>query len=555
MRRDAPSPPSPGPRNPAATTVTAEMGRDPARFVRTARHDCRDDRVGQAARRTTRLHRRSVGCPGLPSRGVAPHGRGARAPTEGFTASPRRQPRTPDRPVDGEPNAAAHDCQRDTPPHTWRRRGRSRIIAALFPPATDPRAHGPVHLHHESRREDRAPEARDPPRHLAQLLPRRQDRRARPERLGQVHAAADHGGRRQGVRRRGPAAARHQDRLPRAGAAARRVEGRPRQRRDGRRPHQGRPEAPRRGVCRLRRAGRRFREDRRRAGEARGADPGDRRPQSRTPARGRRGRAAPAALGGRRHEDLRRRAAPRGALPAAAVETRHAAARRAHQPPRCRVGALAGAFPRAIPGHRHRGDPRPLLPRQRRRLDPRTRPRLRHPVAGQLLLVARAEGKAARGRGAAAVRAQEDARARTRVGSPEPEGAAGQEQGAHAAFRGTAVARVPGAQRDQRDLYPARPPPRRTGGRGRRACPRPTARSCCSRTWISTCRRAASSASSARTVPARPRCSASSPGRRPPTPARSASDRRCSSRTWTSRASRSTTGRPSGRKSRADSTC
>ena len=37
-------------------------------------------------------------------------------------------------------------------------------------------------------------------------------------------------------------------------------------------------------------------------------------------------------------------------------------------------------------GHGRRGDPRPLLPRQRRRLDPRARPRARHSLGGQLLL-------------------------------------------------------------------------------------------------------------------------------------------------------------------------
>ncbi len=148
-------------------------------------------------------------------------------------------------------------------------------------------------------------------------------------------------------------------------------------------------------------------------------------------------------------------------MPPAAVETRHAAARRADQPPRRGVGALARALPRGIPRHRHRGHPRPLLPRQRRRLDPRARPRPRHPVAGQLLVVARAEGEAAAGRRAAAGGAQEDAGPRARVGAPESEGAPGEEQGAHAAFRGTAVARVPGAQRDERDLHPARPAPRR----------------------------------------------------------------------------------------------
>ena len=49
-----------------------------------------------------------------------------------------------------------------------------------------------------------------------------------------------------------------------------------------------------------------------------------------------------------------------------------------------------------VRGHRRRRHPRPLLPRQRRRLDPRARPRPRDPVPGQLLRLARAEAGAAR---------------------------------------------------------------------------------------------------------------------------------------------------------------
>ena len=79
---------------------------------------------------------------------------------------------------------------------------------------------------------------------------------------------------------------------------------------------------------------------------------------------------------------------------------RPAAARRAHQPPRRRVGRLARAPPRGVQGHRRRGHPRPLLPRQRRRLDPRARPRPRDPVPGQLLVLARAEERAPRAGGA-----------------------------------------------------------------------------------------------------------------------------------------------------------
>ena len=43
-----------------------------------------------------------------------------------------------------------------------------------------------------------------------------------------------------------------------------------------------------------------------------------------------------------------RRAPPRGALPAAAQQARHAAARRADQPSRRRIGGLAGALPRRV---------------------------------------------------------------------------------------------------------------------------------------------------------------------------------------------------------------
>ncbi len=55
----------------------------------------------------------------------------------------------------------------------------------------------PGHLLNEPRREGRpAGQQAGPTRHLARLLLRRQDRRARPERRGQVGTAAHHGGRR-----------------------------------------------------------------------------------------------------------------------------------------------------------------------------------------------------------------------------------------------------------------------------------------------------------------------------------------------------------------------
>src|SRR5579864_2373485 len=77
---------------------------------------------------------------------------------------------------------------------------------------TNPESHVAICLHPAPRRQDRAAEAPDPEEHLAQLFPRREDRRARPERFGQVHAAQDHGRRGHELRRRGEAAAEHEHR-------------------------------------------------------------------------------------------------------------------------------------------------------------------------------------------------------------------------------------------------------------------------------------------------------------------------------------------------------
>ena len=82
--------------------------------------------------------------------------------------------------------------------------------------------YAPVHLHHEGSRE--GPSSRHPcaRRHLAVVLSRREDRRARPERRGQELAAEDHGRRGPELHRRGVPGRRHLDRLPAPGAAARR---------------------------------------------------------------------------------------------------------------------------------------------------------------------------------------------------------------------------------------------------------------------------------------------------------------------------------------------
>ena len=99
--------------------------------------------------------------------------------------------------------------------------------------------------------------------------------------------------------------------------------------------------------------------------------------------------------GRRREQAVRRRAPPRRAVPRAVGGAGHPAARRADEPSRRRKRRVARALSARLPGHRHRRHARSLLPRQRRRLDSRARPRLRHSVRGQLHVVARAEALAA----------------------------------------------------------------------------------------------------------------------------------------------------------------
>ena len=67
-------------------------------------------------------------------------------------------------------------------------------------------------------------------------------------------------------------------------------------------------------------------------------------------------------------------------------------------------------FLKEYKGHGRRRHARPLLPRQRGRVDSRARSRLRHSVEGQLLVVARSEAAAARAGRKAREQAPEDAR-------------------------------------------------------------------------------------------------------------------------------------------------
>ena len=113
-----------------------------------------------------------------------------------------------------------------------------------------------------------------------------------PNGVGQVDAAADHGGARGDLERRGAARAGRDRRAARAGAGARPGQGRARQRR-GRRPRAARPARPlQRDLRRLRRARRRLRRAPRRAGEGAGRDRPPRRLVARRDARPGDGRAA-----------------------------------------------------------------------------------------------------------------------------------------------------------------------------------------------------------------------------------------------------------------------
>ena len=182
------------------------------------------------------------------------------------------------------------------------------------------------------------------------FLPGRQDRRARPERRRQVHAAQDHGRRRDQLHRRGVRRPGRLGRLPAAGAAAQSRQGRPRQRRRRRRRDQGAARSLRRHQREARRGhvARGDGQGPRRAVEAAGRDRRHQRVGPRLAPRPRDGRAAAAAAGRRRHDALGRRAAPRGAVPAAAAVARPAAARRTDQPPRRRIGGVARALPQGL---------------------------------------------------------------------------------------------------------------------------------------------------------------------------------------------------------------
>ena len=285
---------------------------------------------------------------------------------------------------------------------------------------------------------------------------------------------------------------------------------RARSRRRGHRRRAGGEETARRGLRGIRRARRRLRQARRRASRARGrqiAASGSENTDH--AARDRRRRVAARAVGCRRRQAVGRREAARRALPHAALQARHAASRRAHQPPRRGKSVdwleqFLSRFPGTVVAITH----------DRYFLDNAAEWILELdrgsgiPYKGNYSPLAGAEGSPPRAGAEDRRRTHQGDEEGTRVGTAEPEGAPGQEQGAPRPLRGAVRCRIPEAQRDQRDLHSGRRAARPRGDRIRRTCRRASATDCSSTTSASRFRPARSSASSARTAPASRRCSA-----------------------------------------------
>ena len=158
---------------------------------------------------------------------------------------------------------------------------------------------------------------------------------------------------------------------------------------------------------------------------------------------------------------------------------RPAAARRTDEPSRRRERGLARTAPGRVPRHGRRRDARSLLPRQRRRLDSGTRPRPRHSLGRQLLVVAASR------RRTGWRRKRRPPRARQKTLDHElewirmaPAGPAGQEQGPHQGLREDGGRSSSGPRRRARNPDSARQAPGRSGRRGQEAVARATATSC-----------------------------------------------------------------------------
>ena len=149
-------------------------------------------------------------------------------------------------------------------------------------------------------------------------------------------------------------------------------------------------------------------------------------------------------------------------------DARRAEPGRADESPGRRKRRVAGAPPAAVRRHRDRGDPRSVLPRQRRDLDPRDRLRQVHPLEGQLLHLAGEQGQADGDRRAAGQEPPKGPRTGTGVDSAIAQGPPGQEQGPHRQLRPHGAGERAEGDRRTRHLHPARPAARAKGRRGQR---------------------------------------------------------------------------------------
>ena len=190
------------------------------------------------------------------------------------------------------------------------------------------------------------------------------------------------------------------------------------------------------------------------------------------------------------------------------VEARHAPPRRADQPPRRRERRLARALPPRLPGHGRRRHPRSLLPRQRRRLDPRARSRRRHSLRGQLHRLARAEEEAPRARAEAGdARKQRTLERELEWVRMAPRARQAKSKARLAAYE-TLLAEEKNKQVDTNEItIPTGAAPRQHRHRGRAPEEGLRRQAPHRRPLASPSRAAASSASSARTAPARRRSS------------------------------------------------
>ena len=171
--------------------------------------------------------------------------------------------------------------------------------------------------------------------------------------------------------------------------------------------------------------------------------------------------------------------------------------------------ALAGAAPREVRRHRRRRHPRPVLPRQRRRVDPRARPRPRLPATRATTpRTWRPRPTRLKVEGQKDAKRAEAAQGRAGVGPLQRQGPAGQVQGAPRPLRGDGRRGRQDAEAGLRgDPDPAGPAPGQRRRRGQQPHQGLRRQGPDRRPVASRCRATASSASSARTAPARPRCS------------------------------------------------